>query len=162
MIRSSTRHYLTRWGCIPRHAVGINILSGSFMPTFILPCCGRDDSQVYGGIRAARRAAAGQHSLSLQQRCCGEPKRGFSLEVHIVVRHFQGLALDFQSRTCTSTLCQRRATAAQHLKFEIAGDQVLQRECWKAVTVVVCYANLTIPPSFLDKASLACLECDLR
>jgi galactose-1-phosphate uridylyltransferase (family 1) len=40
-IRSSTRHSLTRWDCIPRHAMGINILSGSFMPTFILPCCGR-------------------------------------------------------------------------------------------------------------------------
>jgi hypothetical protein len=36
----SARRSLIRWDCIPRHAMESGILSSSFMPTFILPCCG--------------------------------------------------------------------------------------------------------------------------
>ena len=53
---------------------------------------------------------------SPQQRRYGEPKRGFQPRSPYRRKTLSGLSVDFQSRTCTSTLYQRSTATAQHFK----------------------------------------------
>jgi hypothetical protein len=52
-----------------------------------------DDSQVYGGILATRRAAARHHPGVCSREVAASQSADFSLEVHIVRKTLQGLAL---------------------------------------------------------------------
>lgn len=140
-IKSSIRHSLTRWGCIPRHAIGINILSGSFMPTYppLRSAMIRKFMVRFELLGGPQRDI----TPSLQQRRCGEPKRGFQHRSPYRCKKLSRLALISTLITCTNTLSQELATTA-HISNLGLVEIKSPCELWKPVTVMGCDACISL------------------